>query len=143
MKNILVGIDFKENTQNLIDQAIVLAEKFQSKIWLLHAVAPEPDFVGYGVGPQSIRDFRADELKNENKMLSQYVDEIKEQKIEAEAMFLMGATTDVLLDTAVKLNVDLVVVGHHQHGFMYKIIFGDTAEEVVKKANIPVLIVPC
>ena len=143
MKNILVGIDFKENTQNLIDEAIVLAEKFQSKIWLIHAVAPEPDFVGYGVGPQSIRDFRAEELKNENKMLSDYVGTLKEKGIEADALFLMGATTNILLDTAKKLNSDLIIVGHHHHGFMQKLIFGDIAEEVVKKANTPVLVVPC
>lgn len=143
MKNILVGIDFKENTQSLLDQATRIANKFQSKLWLIHAVAPEPDFVGYGVGPQSIRDFRADELKSESKTLDQYVKDLNKKGVEAEALFLMGATADILIETAKKLNSDLLMVGHHNHGFMYKIIFGDTAEEVVKKANIPVLVVPC
>ena len=51
MKNILVTIDFKRNDQLLIDKAFQLAESFDSKLWLIHIAAPDPDFVGYEVGP--------------------------------------------------------------------------------------------
>ena len=51
--------------------------KFGSKIWLVHIAAPDPDFVGYEVGPQYIRDHRADELKKEHKLVKKYADELK------------------------------------------------------------------
>ena len=63
MKNILVTIDFNENEKLLIDKAFQLAEPFDSKIWLIHIAAPDPDFIGYKVGPQYIRDSRASDLK--------------------------------------------------------------------------------
>ena len=49
----------------LIDKAIEMAKAFDSKIWLLHVAAPEPEFIGFGVGPQYIRDTRAEELRKE------------------------------------------------------------------------------
>ena len=47
MKNILVTVNFEEKETNiLINKAVELAEKFGSKIWLIHIAAPDPDFVG-------------------------------------------------------------------------------------------------
>lgn len=62
MKNILVTIDFNENENLLLDKAYQMAKAFGAKLWLMHIAAPDPDFVGYDVGPQYIRDARATEL---------------------------------------------------------------------------------
>ena len=143
MKSILVGIDFKQNSDLLIDKAIELAEKFNSKIWLLHAAAPEPDFVGYSAGPQTIRDARAHELKNENNTLSDYVNRIQDKGIDSIALLIAGPTYETILNEATKINADLIILGHHEHNLFYKVLFGDTAIEVIKKAKIPVMLVPC
>ena len=37
---------------------------------------PEPDFVGYEVGPQYISDMREIELKEEHKQLKKYADDL-------------------------------------------------------------------
>ena len=51
MKNLLVNVTLEEKqTSRLIEHAISIAEKFSSKIWLIHIAAPDPDFVGYEVG---------------------------------------------------------------------------------------------
>ena len=143
MKNILIGIDFKDEPDVIIEKAVELANKFQSKIWLLHAVAPEPDFIGYDAGPDSVRNFRAEELKNENNLLSNYAKQLKDKGYKADALLIMGATAATILSEAEKLQADLIILGHHEHGFLYKVLFGDTASEVIKKAKIPVLLVPC
>lgn len=69
MKNILVTIDFEEKGQVLIEKAAELAEKFNAKLWLVHVAAPDPDFIGYDVGPQYVRDVLAKDLRNEHKLL--------------------------------------------------------------------------
>ena len=82
MKNLLVTVTFEEKeTSVLLEKAMSIAEKFGSKIWLVHIAAPDPDFVGYEVGPQYIRDHRADELKKEHKLVKRYADELREKKI--------------------------------------------------------------
>jgi nucleotide-binding universal stress UspA family protein len=38
MKNILVGVDFDEKTEVLIEKAQEIAKRFNAKLWLLHVV---------------------------------------------------------------------------------------------------------
>lgn len=142
MKNILVTIDFKESDQLLIEKAYQLAEAFGSKIWIVHIAAPHPDFVGYGVGPQYIRDTRASELREEHKQIQAYVTMGKNKGIDAEGLLVQGATIEMVMEEATKLNVDLIIAGHHKHGFIFKALAGSISEDIVKKSDIPVLIVP-
>ena len=142
MKNILVSIDFNNNEKILIDKAIEMAKAFDSKIWLLHVAAPEPEFIGFGVGPQYIRDSRAEELRKEHRLLSDYTDLIRLENQECEGLLINGATIEMILEEARKLAIDLIIIGHHDHNIMYKAFFGSVASGVIKKANIPVLIVP-
>ena len=142
MKNILVSIDFNNNEKVLIDQAIAIAQAFNAKIWLLHVAAPEPEFLGFGVGPQYILDTRADELRKEHRMMSDYTDLVRIDHKECEGLLISGATIEMILKEAKKLNIDLIITGHHDHSFLYKAFFGSVTAGVVKKTNIPVLVVP-
>ncbi len=142
MKNILVSIDFNNHEKILIDKAIEMAKVFDSKIWLLHVAAPEPEFIGFGVGPQYIRDVRASELRKEHRLLSDYANMVRQENQECEGLLINGATIDMILKEANKLAIDLIIIGHHHHNILFKAFFGSVASGVIKKANIPVLIVP-
>lgn len=142
MKNILIGIDFHDDSWTLIEKAIEISKPKNAKIWLLHASAPHPDFVGYEVGPQYIRDFRADELKVEHEKLTEMVEKVKSIGREADGLIIQGTTTEVVLNESSKLNIDLIVVGRHDHGFMYSLFFGNHATEIVKESDVPVLVIP-
>ena len=142
MKNILVSIDFNNNEKLLIDKALEIAKAFDAKIWLLHVAAPEPEFIGFGVGPQYVRDSRADELRKEHRLISNYADQVRLENQECEGLLISGATIEMILEEANKLEIDLIIIGHHDHSFLYKAFFGSVASGVVKKANIPVLVVP-
>ncbi len=142
MKRILVGIDFHDETDVLIDKAVELAGVFGAKIWLLHVAAPEPDFVGYEVGPQYIRDFRADELKKEHKLIMKFADEIKSRGIDAEGLVIQGETIEVVLKESEKLGIDLIVFGHHEHGFLYSAFFGGNSTRILRQSKVPVLVIP-
>ena len=142
MKNILVTINFEKNEKLLIDKAFQLAESFNSKIWLIHIAAPDPDFVGYEVGPQNIRDSSASELRKEHKQLQTYTDTLKKKGVRAEGLLVQGATIEMILEEAKKLNVDIIIAGHHEHDFFYKAFVGSVSGKIVKKSKIPVLIIP-
>jgi nucleotide-binding universal stress UspA family protein len=142
MKNILVTIDFNKNEELLIDKAFQLAESFDSKLWLMHIAAPDPDFVGYEVGPQYIRDSRASDLRKEHKLLQEYATALKKKGVESEGLLVQGATIEMIIEESKKLNVDLIIAGNHEHGFFYNAFVGRMSVKVIKKSKIPVLIVP-
>ncbi|WP_066632404.1 universal stress protein [Labilibacter marinus] len=142
MKNILVAVDFKEGTDKLMDYAVDQAQSHKANIWIVHVVAPEPDFVGYEVGPQYIRDMRAAELKMEHRKLMDLANEVSYKGLAAEGIMIHGATIEILTAEIEKLNIDLVVIGHHKHGFVHKAFFGRTDVSLIEHVNIPVLVVP-
>jgi len=142
MKNILVTIDFDLKTSILIDKAYELAKAFDSKIWLVHIAAPDPDFVGYQVGPQYIRDSRAHELREEHRQLQEYTKELTKKNIDAEGLLIQGATIEMIILESQKLNIDLIIAGHHKHNFLYKAFVGSVTREIIELSKIPILIVP-
>ena len=142
MKNILAAIDFKGHEEQIIETATKFARTFGSKIWLIHIAAPDPDFVGYEPGPQYIRDCRATTLKKEHELLETYCNEFSKKGIEAEGLLIQGATVEMIMKESKKLHIDLIIIGHAEHSFIYKAIFGNISKAVIQKSTIPVLTVP-
>ncbi len=142
MKNILTGIDFHKNTVKLLDQTFELAKATGSKVWLVHVAAPDPDFVGYQPGPQVVREDRARELSDERKLLDEYTDKMKEQGVDAEGLLIPGATAKTLLKKTKELDINLMILGKHDHGPLYEAFYGSAASKIPGKADIPVLLVP-
>ena len=142
MKNILVTVDLEDNSRVLVEKAAELAEKFDSMVWVVHITEPDPGFVGYKEGPQYVRDNRADEIKHEHHQIREYKDILKAKGIKAEGLLIIGSTIEMILSEMNKLNIDLIIIGHHKHSFMYK-IFGEVTDlSVLKKSKVPLLIVP-
>ncbi len=142
MKNILVGIDFNEQTEELISKSIIFAKQLKAKLWLLHVASPDPEFVGYEAGPQFIRDNRADILWNEHKIISNYTKGIKQNGVDAEGLLIQGATIETILQESIKLDIDLIIAGFHEHNFFYNAFFGNTSIHIIKKSKIPVMVLP-
>ncbi len=142
MKNILVAIDLDDNADQLVGKASEFAKAFGSKIWLMHVAAPEPDFVGYAVGPQYIRDSLAEELRDEHRALQVFAEGLNKEGIEAEGLLIQGATVKMILQESVELQVEMIITGHHERGFLYKWFADPVSEALIDKSKIPVLIVP-
>lgn len=142
MKNILVSIDFDSGAKLLLAQAKEMAKAFSAKVWIIHIAAPEPDFVGYSVGPQYIRDVRANELREEHRMLGDFAEKLISDGVDTEALLVQGATTDMVVKEAEKLKADLIICGHHERNFIYKALLGSVSDNIIRQASIPVLVVP-
>ncbi|WP_247235316.1 universal stress protein [Telluribacter sp. SYSU D00476] len=142
MKNLLVAVDIDDESRELIRMASELAEKLGAKVWIVHVTAAEPDFVGYGVGPQYIRNMRAEDIRDEHRYLQEYCRSLVDRGIEADALLIQGPTVDMILLEAQKLAVDMIIIGAHDHGFLYNAFNENTALALVKKARIPILTVP-
>ena len=142
MKTILVTIMFEKGDELLIEKAAQLANAFGSKVWIVHIASPDPDFVGYEVGPQYIRNSRAADLNEEHHIIDEYVRLLNNKGINAEGLLVQGSTVKMVFEEAKKLNADLIIAGHHERSFIYKALVGRVSAEIIRKSTIPVLIVP-
>ena len=142
LKNIMVAVDFNDSVGDLLSFAESLASTYGSKVWIVHVAEPDPDFVGMVNGPQYIRDMKAEDLKEEHKTLQSLREAFFDEEIDSEALTIQGSTVDAVLEEAEKLNIDLLVVGTHKHGFLYNLLSESVSVELLKKINIPMLSIP-
>ncbi len=141
-KNILVAVDFNDTIGELMGYAESIAQKFGSKIWVVHVAEPSPDFTGYEVGPQYIRDLKAEEFREEHRQLQAMSKLFLDQNIESEALLIQGSTVQTIIEKVKKLNADLLIVGTHKHGFLFNILSENVSLELLKKADVPFLAIP-
>ena len=142
LKNILVAVDFNDAVGELLSYAEGFAEKFGAKVWVVHVAAPDPDFVGYNVGPQYIRDVKAKDFREEHRNLQSICKTFLGEEVEKEALLIQGSTVETVLKEAEKLKVDMLILGTHKHSFLYNLLQESVALELLKRANIPLLAVP-
>jgi len=141
MKNILVAVDFSDVTEKLLEAAAKTADK-NSKIYIVHVAAPEPDFVGLGVGPEYIRRDRADTLRHEHRLMTSYKEQLLKKGLNAEALLVSGPTVETLLAEVDKLNAEMFIIGRKGHSKFYEVIIGSVCRDIIGKLKIPVLIIP-
>lgn len=142
MEHVVAAIDFSEISDQVVDLAARIAESFSASLWLVHVAAPDPDFVGYGAGPQSVRDSRARELHSEHRELQRMASEVRNRDVEVQALLLQGPTVETLLDEARRLAADLLVVGSHGRGALYRALLGSVSEGLRLRATCPMLVIP-
>jgi nucleotide-binding universal stress UspA family protein len=140
--NILAPIDFSDVTDAVVAKTAQLAKALDAKVWLIHAAVPEPDFVGYEVGPEYIRDSAARHLRDEHQKLGEYQEKLREEGVDVTAMLVPGDAVDKIIQEAQRLEIDWIVLGSHGHGALYNLLAGSVCQGVLSKAQCPVVIVP-
>jgi len=141
MQNIVVAVDFSDQSERVIQVARDLASAHSARVWLIHAAEPDPDFVGYEAGPQSVRDSVAREFRKEHRELQQIAEGLRADGIDATALLVQGPTIRTILDEAERLGADHIVVGSHGRGAISRVLLGSVSEGVVHKAPCTVTVV--
>ena len=139
---LLAAVDFSDSTEKVIENAKNISKSFNAKMWLIHVAEPDPDFVGYVPGPQTVRDAVASRFHAEHKSLQQYAEKLRSEGIDCLALLVQGSTVETILHEAEKLSVGMIVVGSHGKGALMRALVGSTSEGVLHNSLLPVLVVP-
>jgi len=140
--SILVAIDLSDSTDKVINVAEKMATVMQSSLYLLHVAEPDPDFVGYDVGPETVRDQMAAKFHQQHAEIQNHSKKLRENKIDCTAILAQGPTVETVLKQAKKLSSEYLIIGSHGHGAVYDILVGSISAGIIKKSDIPVTIVP-
>jgi len=108
----------------------------------LHIAEPEPDFVGYDVGPKYERDALAEKFHKEHAELQAAADALRADDISAKALLVRGPTVETIIQEAEKFEADMIVLGSHGRGAVSRLLVGSVSEGVLREATCPIVIVP-
>jgi nucleotide-binding universal stress UspA family protein len=140
--NILTCVDLSESTDKIVVRAVEIAKAVSAKLWFLHVAEPEPDFIGYEVGPQSVRDSLSIKFREQHRMLQEIAERVRKGGVDATALLVQGSTVETILAKAAKLGADMIIVGTHGRGAMYQLLVGSVSEGLLHSSECPILIVP-
>jgi universal stress protein A len=136
-KTILVPIDFSECADRALDYACSLAEKLGATIHLVNSLGaglPELSAALTDSMIASLREGAASQLEKiakERAPLAKF----------GRTFVTTGDARDGILDAAKQCSADLIVVGSHGRRGVKRLVLGSVAEDVVRRAPCPVLVV--
>ena len=138
---ILVPIDFSSYSKEALQYAVPFARKFKAEIFLLHVVEPAiypADFNFGQVGLPSIEDELRSKAVDE---LNKLADQETKRRARSTIIVRVGKPFIEIITAAKEEQIDLIIMATHGHSGIEQILFGSTAERVVRKAHCPVLTV--
>jgi nucleotide-binding universal stress UspA family protein len=141
LKRILVPIDFSEHSKDALTYANTLAEQFRSELILVYVVEPIVYPSDLGFGQVAMPNLEPEFTARGKAGLAQLIKEHVMAGLTARAIVQTGRAFLEILNTAKEEHVDLIVIATHGHAGVEHLIFGSTAEKVVKRARCPVLMV--
>ncbi|QDU64479.1 Universal stress protein F [Planctomycetes bacterium Pan216] len=143
MNRILVPIDFSLTTQAVVNAAIQAARLVDGEVFLLHVAPSESTLsAAYEAGLNDVRHWRAEDILAEHRQIVELAQRFEENGVKATALLIQGKTVDKILSKAESLHATLIIMASHGHGALYDLMVGSTAEGVLRKASVPVLIIP-
>ncbi len=142
LNRILVPIDFSTYSKGALQYAIPLARSFDAELVLVYVVEPAvypADFSFGQVGFPTVEE----ELRNRgSEELSKLIAEQIPRGVTARKVIRTGKPYLEILEAARLEKADMLVIATHGHSGVEHILFGSTAEKVIKKATCAVVVIP-
>jgi len=141
IKTILFPTDFSQGARAAMDHAISLAKDYQSKLILLYVIQDISIAEWYIPSSLSATDLMEDMQKSAMNEMDKWGAEVSQTVKDVEKMVVRGVPFVEIIKTAKERHADLIVIGTHGRTGIDHMLFGSTAEKVVRKAGCPVLTV--
>jgi len=140
-KTILVAVDFSDSSVNAFQMAMSLAEKFTARLLILHVINEPVDLRGFYVPHISFEKLEEEIEEGAKKMMESFCRQQIDTFETYESLIVPGLPYEEIINQAQKFDADLIVLGTHGRTGLDHVLFGSTAEKVVRKSSLPVLTV--
>ena len=152
IKTILYATDLSSGSSHVFRYALSLARRYQAQVSILHVVEPLTPFgqslIELHISHQAsenqhtqIRDQLLDKLKKQLHSFCEAEACVAEENLVSEIEVLEGQIAASIIKQATAKQVDMIVMGTHQHSAVGETLLGTTAHKVLHTSTLPVLLV--
>ena len=139
IKRILVPVDFSPRSREALGFALPFARQFGASVIVLHVILPYAPVDPNGL---SLPDpFVPDLEQNAKRQLEELVRETVPAEIPSQVLVRRGRPANEIIQASGELRADLIIIPTHGQTGLKQVVFGSTAERVIRHANCPVLVV--
>jgi nucleotide-binding universal stress UspA family protein len=134
VKSILVPIDFSETSDAALHYAVDMAQAFSARLYLLHVPGK--------TGEDFEANFPVGRFETTARgRLANFMSQDEIERLRPEYALRIGTPVDEIVRYADARDVDLIIMGTHGRSGMAHLLMGSVAEQVVRTAPCPVLLV--
>lgn len=143
VRSILFPTDFSDCGNYALPFAASLARTFGASIICVHVIEPIVPTVGYSgmTEPLPMADISEQLEDSAERELPKIAEREECAGLEVEELIAHGDAASEIVRIARERQIDLVVISSHGRTGLGRILFGSTAEAVVRHASCPVLVV--
>ncbi len=138
---ILVAVDFSDSSDNAFQMALSMARKFEARLIILHVINEPVDLRGFYVPHISFEKLEEEIEEGAKKMMESFCRQNILNFENYESLIVPGLPYEQIIEQAGEHSADLIVLGTHGRTGLDHVLFGSTAEKVVRKSPYPVLTV--
>jgi nucleotide-binding universal stress UspA family protein len=138
---ILFATDFSENSDYAFEYALGMAKKYQSLLVIVHIINEPVDLRGFYVPHISFESLEEEIEEGARKMMDKFCRMHISDYENYQTFIVPGIPYDEIIKKATELPADLIIMGTQGRSGLDHVLFGSTAEKVVRKSPIPVMTV--
>jgi nucleotide-binding universal stress UspA family protein len=155
---ILLAVEMADDDRRLLEVGERYAKAFGARLYLIHVVPAAPAFVGLPktleatrrparaaaveVGYAYDRRAAAERARAEHEALHAWRERLEAAGVATTALLIEGAAAEKIAAEASRLGCGLIIIGTHHRRLLERSVHGSTAQELLRDAPCPVLIVP-
>jgi nucleotide-binding universal stress UspA family protein len=142
---LLVPTDFSPSADAAATLAVSIAKAFDAEVIVLHALDLAPVMAAWSTpvvaGEQLPPDVAAELLDRMRNEVAQRLAREADRYPRATTLMVEGAPRTTIVDSAMELRADLIVMGTQGRTGLDRVLLGSVAEYVVRHSDVPVLTV--
>jgi len=138
---ILAAVDFSENSASAFEYALTLARQFDAELTIIHVINEPVDLRGFYVPHISFEQLEKEIEEGAVKMMETFCSTKLATFSNYKTAIVTGIPYEEITAAAARIDASLIVLGTHGRTGLDHILFGSTAERVVRSATCPVLTV--
>ena len=137
---ILFPTDFSDHSNHAFTYALSFAKEYRAKLVLLHVVEDVQYLANAYMFDVPMMPSYSDMEESRSKELDEFIErEVADSGVNVEKSIRHGRPFVEIIQAAREEEADLIVIATHGRGGLEHVLFGSTAEKVVRKAPCPVL----
>jgi nucleotide-binding universal stress UspA family protein len=142
INTILVPIDFSKSSFQALEYTIEFAERVAAKLIVFHAVHLGYAFTADGYGICDLSVLMEAARKGAERQMEKFLRLAKFRGVKFETAVKVGPPVSEICAFAEQRDVDLIITATHGRTGLKHLLIGSVAEQVVRYARRPVLVVP-
>ncbi len=141
IERVLIPTDFSESSRHALKYAVDLNNLLglTTRLYLLHVLQDFTEFSEYDLSPTILPQLYVEFEENAAKRLEEMVGTMVPRDVRCDTYILHGVPFHEIIRFAHQERIDLIIIGTRGRTGIKHVLFGHTAEKVVKKSPCPVL----